>query len=312
MAVDLFEQVESRSLDMARESGSLPVMYVAVGSDDEAEVYRAVMAAAPATIYGLIRGRCKVDLKGNGLSFAVVEYKTGDAEDALEEGDSGAAPDSPEAIGGAGTGGPEGAPTDDPGTAPGETDPLDAGTVSGTTSGGTAHIVLSKETLFSARVGGFPTADTKRGIGVTRESVEGCDIVTAAPEFSVTRKRATMTLAFLRTLCRTTGKTNQAAFWGFEIGELLYLGCDYTGNNRTGWDLTHKFRYAENLPAGAGPANQVTADLVLTAGRPGHSYVWCSYREKIDPASQLMYVLPEQVFVERVYGEADFSALGLG
>lgn len=287
MSVTLYESVRSRGLEVTNTGGGFTLEFVAQGSDDFNEVYLAVLLETTPVLFGLIRKRITLNRQGAALYFPEVVYEPGQVGDAIF---------------------PEGTPGE-PQSAPGADDPLDSN-VTGTTGGGTAHIVLSKETFHAVPTPPFVAPATERAIGLTRDAVEGCDIATAAPEFSVTRKRRTMTLTYLRTLGKLTGKVNGETFWGFAPNELLYLGADYSGSNLSGWSVTHKFRYDENVEAGD-PRLVITPSLTLPS-KPGHHYVWCSFRDRVDAAAGELYPLPICAFVERVYDRGIFANLEIG
>jgi len=316
----MYESVESRNLKLGPGAAELPVKFVVMGSDDHATVFNAVLLETSPTLFGLTRTDLQLDFKGGQLCFAELSYTSADPSEALQpEGGGGGGEGSP----GGGDGGPgdpgggDGGPGgESPQPQPGQDDPLDANT-SFSTGGGTAHILLSLETKSATAAEGFIAADTQRAIGLTKGSVEGCDIVTSGGEYSVTRKRRQVTLRYLRTLLRTTGKTNKEEHWGFQPGELLYLGAEGSGSNLGGWTITHKFRFAENNgvtvpgdPASA-PENVITPQLKIPS-KNGHDYVWCIYQDTVDQTSNQLFPLPIQANVERVYREASFTALEIG
>jgi hypothetical protein len=309
MAIELYESHLSRDMD----GDNVTVRYVVTGTTDPKAARNAVLLDTTPTLFDRIRKEPRLTFEGGDLYRVEIPYGLGEAGDAVqpdgqEGGENAGGP------GGGGEGGPGESGEGEPGGAGGsggapasDDDPLGFN-VTGTTGGGTAHILLSKETKIKVRVGGgLDPANTQNAIGITNGTVEGCDIVTSGGEFSVTRKRRRMTLGYLRTLLRLTGKTNKAVFWGFAIGELLYLGCDFQGSNQKGWTVTHKFRFAENQK---NPV--IIQPNVTVAEKKGHEYVWCIYKDKIDTAAGEVYPLPTQIFVERVYDEGDFKDLQIG
>lgn len=318
MALTMYESVESRNLKVGPGTSELPIKFVVMGSDDHAVVWNAVLLETVPTLFGLTRTDLQLDFKGGGLCFAELSYTSADPSDALQpegggggDGNPGGGDGGPGDPGG-GDGGPGG---ESPQPSPGQDDPLDANT-SFSTGGGTAHILLSLETKSATAAAGYIATDTQRAIGLTKTGVDGCDIVTSGGEYSVTRKRRTMTLRYLRALFRTTGKTNAEEHWGFAPGELLYLGAEGSGSNLAGFTITHKFRFAENngVNPNGGPAhaeNVITPQLTIPS-KNGHDYVWCIYQDTVDPASTQLFPLPIQANVERVYREASFAVLEIG
>ncbi len=310
MAITLYESHLSRDMD----EGNPVVRYVVTGTTDPSAARQAVLLDTSPTLFGRIRKEPRLTFEGGDLYRVEIPYGLGEAGDAVqpdgqEGGENAGGP------GAGGEGGPgesgEGEPGGPGGSAPpGDDDPLGFN-VAFDTGGGTAHILLSKETLFKARAGGGNPIDNERAIGLTKDGVEGCDVPTANGEFTVNRKRRVVTLGYLRTLLRMTGTTNKTTFWGFEPGELLFLGASGQGANGKGWTCAFKFRFAENIPAGDARL-VITPNLTITQAKPGHSYVWCTYADKPDATRGEIYPLPTQVFVERVVDEGDFRQLQIG
>lgn len=146
-------------------------------------------------------------------------------------------------------------------------------------------------------------ADLKSAIGVTRDGVEGTDVVVPKCEFTWTRQVKPVNLPYLRRIRSVVGKTNNARWRGFDKGELLYLGS--TGQSGPGgvWTVAHKFAAGENLYA-----VRVTPTLVLPR-KGAWDYLWCTYGYKDDTT---VYSVPTAGYVEQVYREANFALLGLG
>jgi hypothetical protein len=153
-------------------------------------------------------------------------------------------------------------------------------------------------------IGTGSATDLNQAIGVTFDSVEGTDIVVPKFEFSWAQQVYPVTLPYLRRLRSIVGKTNNAAWRGFDKGELLYLGA--TGSAAPGnvWKLVHKFAAGENLYA-----VRVTPNLVIPQKR-AWEYLWCPYDYDTDTTKR--YTKPTAAYVERVYQEADFTLIGLG
>jgi len=175
------------------------------------------------------------------------------------------------------------------------------------TTGGTQHIVVSKETREAVNWGGVGTADdTKRVIGVSRTSDPlGCDIVVPKFEFSITRRLEFLTLNYMRTVTELTGKVNDATFLGiFNAGEVLFLGGTDSYRDGEGHSMVYRFSAAPNK-TGSG----VAVNPVDRVSPNGHDFVWCTYKD--EAASTGKVSAPKAAYVERVYDEGDFDDLGL-
>jgi hypothetical protein len=292
VAITIYEAHQSRDLKVNRETTDVPVKFVVTGTTDEVAVYDAVMFATSPTMYGLVRKDIDARLQGGDLWHVTLTYQRGNPSEALQ-------PSGPE---GPGTQSGE----EPPQTAPGPDDPLGAG-FDFSTGGGTAHILLSKETVESRKPGGGAAPESQRAIGLTAEGVTGCDIIAAAPQFTITRRRRVVTRRYFDALCRLTAKTNRSEFWGFKPGELLYTGANGSGDPRDA-EVTHHFTFAENYENGD-PRNQITPDIELTE-KKGHEFVWAVYSPRI--TGDALYSRPVAVYRERVYDEGDFSQLEIG
>lgn len=227
MAIKVYELATSRQRTISWDGADTALEFIASGSTNDALIYPAVIALSPKTYTVLgptgfpVRLRRKdVTLDPLGADYwkAAVAYgfQAGTADDLSDEPDF----DDTAHLG------PE---------------------WNFETTGGTQHITQSLETISRTAIAGGTAPDYKGAIGVTRDSVAGTDIVAPKLEFSCTLQKAFINLPYLRGLARCTGKTNAAKWYGFEIGEVLYLGA--TGSAKPGerFSVTHRFAAGENL-----------------------------------------------------------------
>lgn len=171
------------------------------------------------------------------------------------------------------------------------------------------------------------TAPNMNGaINYNGESVQGVDIITPALQWQEQYEVPAITVnaLYIRGVAGMTGTVNNATFRGFAAGEVLFTGC--TGaqqwDSDTGygsWQLTYKFVASPN--AGVG---EVLSPLMLglpgesvTGGvtKKGHDFLWVYYAEKEeseDNTRSTVVPTPEYAYVNKVYRDADFSALGIG
>lgn len=298
MSATIKEHSKSRSFVTTADGTTFTTRWVIFGTDNELEV-NSLLLALPTFANGLIRTKIgQAEPQGGGLWYADVEYANGRGA-ANNEVPAGEVPeDGPPPSGSA------------------SSDSNMPGTISFSTTGGTAHITQSIKTRVSVRstaLGGGAAADNRNAIGLKRDGVEGCDVVTAKMEFRWQQKRAQCTFADMRNLMKCTAKTNDADWKTFKAGELLYLGAEGQPGDRGAWVITHAFAFNENLAAGH--ADLViarvagVADITLPS-KKGWDYVWCAYRDTIAGAE--LYPLPVAVYVEQVYREVNFGDIGLG
>ncbi len=188
------------------------------------------------------------------------------------------------------------------------------------------HVTQSKETkyrLTSADTnpptanGGLGSApDQKGAIGVTIDSVQGCDILVPKFEFTLSRQRLYVDFPYIRTLRNMVGKTNNASFYGFPANTLIYLGCEPTssistldtGDKFVFWNLAHSFGYEETRLA------QIVGGVTIPTKR-GWEYVWALYKPIIDSAAvggAQLTQNPTGIYVERMYDEANYELIEIG
>lgn len=175
------------------------------------------------------------------------------------------------------------------------------------TAGGTRHITTSFETREKQTGFGFGTTppDNQRAIGAGKNGVEGCDVVTAKCEFSVSRKMGQLSLNYLRVLVDLTGKTNDDVFLGvFERGEVLFLGASVNYRDNEGWTVVCRFSGSPNKEG-----NESAASPIDRVSPRGHDYVWVVFADT--ESNGFKIPVPAAAYVERVYEEGDFDLLGI-
>jgi len=174
------------------------------------------------------------------------------------------------------------------------------------TSGGTQHITQSLSTVAKYPAGTAP--DCKGAIGVSQsgdsQMVEGVDIVVPVYNWSETHylSNATVTAAYKQTLFGLTGKVNTAAFKGFAIGEVLFLGASGSQRGTEDWEITFRFAASKNKVG-------LTIGTITGIDKKGWEYLWVRYKDSID--ANVKVKVPAAVYTEQVYENGDFSGLGI-
>jgi hypothetical protein len=177
------------------------------------------------------------------------------------------------------------------------------------TGGGTQHITQSLQTV--GRYAASGTApDFGGAIGVTHDNVEGVDITVPVYNFSETHylPASQVTNAYKGTLFQLTGKVNNAPFRGLAAGECLFLGA--SGSRRgTGpdddWEITFRF-------AGSPNRTGISVGPITSISKKGWEYLWVRYADAEDTGSNTLVKQPVAAYVERVYEDGNFAALGIG
>jgi hypothetical protein len=281
----LYEKVLSRPFEVSRGSSTVTAEFIAVGSYDETDVYDSTIISTPTTYLGLYRKSVKASPMGGGNWNVSVEYAPLDPKDALTNDTSG---------------------TNDQKDSPSSSDaPLTIG-FGFSTTGGTTHITQAITHISSTVRAPLVAPDWKKAIGVTLDGVEGCDIISPNSEFYREAKRAKVSLNYFRTLSKLTGSVNDAGFYGFAAGELLYLGCEGKGETGANWTLTHRFAFSPNK------ANIVISDTITVPVKKGWDYLWVDYIPDADSGSGRRVRLPTTANVEQVYEYKNFGALEIG
>jgi len=174
------------------------------------------------------------------------------------------------------------------------------------TSGGTQHITQSIGTVGGYAAPGWGLPSFEGAIGVSDNGVEGVDITVPQLNFSETHHFSSLPGKYRQTLFRITGKVNSAPFRGFAAGEVLFLGASGAKRDRyheTPWEVTYRFAVSPN------ESNLVVGNIGGITKR-GWDYMWIRYAELED--QNAIVKRPVGVYVERVYGDANFGLLGIG
>jgi hypothetical protein len=172
------------------------------------------------------------------------------------------------------------------------------------TTGGTQHITQSITTV--GRYG--PEASNQLGgaIGYDGERVTGVDITVPVFAFTETHYLPDSTVdgAYKGTVFRLTGKVNDASFKGLAAGECLFLGASGTKRGEEDWEITFRFAAAPNKTG-------VSVGDIGAIDKKGWEYLWVQYGDAVDDIVNRLVQKPIAAYVEQVYEEADFSALGI-
>ena len=268
----------------ARESGagtdgddkSRERIYKVFGTDSDAIARALARSAAPYTIDGLkIKSVSAVPMNGERRWTATVSYGKQDEEE-----------------------------------------PGGGGTISFETGGGSQHITQSIRTVGQYKGSSESESIPKTGgaIGLTKDSVEGVDV--QVPQFTWqethTFDAERISTEYIAGLFNLTAKTNDAPFKAFKTGEVLFLGSSGSQNNEETVEITFHFSASPNktgleIGDAASPYGAITG-----IAKKGWEYLWIMYEDADDDDAKLFKKVPRFVFVEQVYYDGDFSALGIG
>jgi len=174
------------------------------------------------------------------------------------------------------------------------------------TTGGTQHMTQAyAETRF-----GTSAPDQKKAIGVDSNGVNGVDVVVPQLQWqeSYDVPNAYVTDDYIRGVSGVTGTTNNASFRGFDAGEVLFVGCSGSQEwddqkGRGPWSLSFRFVASKNVTG-------ETIGDISGVSKKGHEYLWVRYEDAVD--LNVLLKKPKAVYVNKVYRESAFSALGIG
>lgn len=293
MSIKMVEDPESRDLHYGASGGGQTLRFTArvTAGETEVQVWLYAILQSPPYFNGFIRQDIKVRREGAANFFKVdVEYGT----TGVGGGD--------QPLGGAGNDG--GAPPDP--TAPSaDTTPLTSG-YSFTVAVPQLHLTQSRATVSATGRNGAVPKDFKGAIGVDKDGkIDGCDVPPDAPlTWQRTVARASVTTGYLQILTNLAGRPNDAKFYGFDPGTVLYMGANGQFTQGEGWSITHSFATGEN------EVNIAICDGLVVPAKKAFEYLWVLY-EEVEQAGQTV-VVPSAAYVEEVLRPAPFGLIGIG
>jgi hypothetical protein len=176
------------------------------------------------------------------------------------------------------------------------------------TTGGTSHITQALASVNSYAPAGQTAPDFKGAIGVTKDAVEGADIIVPVYKWTETQQfdPADVDDAFKSTLFALTGRTNSATFRNFDAGEVLFEGARGSQRGARGkFEISYQFSASPNVTG-------LTVGSITGIAKGGWEYLWVRYVDESDDTAHMLVKRPRSVHVERVYDSGDFSGLGIG
>lgn len=185
--------------------------------------------------------------------------------------------------------------------------------VSYTLSGETKHITQSLSTRGKTADGidingtGTITVVDNGVIGVEKDSVKGADILVPVVTFSEThyflKKNVTRAL---RTKWESMfARTNNTLFRGYEVGEVLFEGCQTTvkGGAEGVVPVTFQFKRRANVE------DENIGGIVLDV--KGWELVDMRYKDELNTTSKRTEKTPSKVLLHTVYKSGNFADLGI-
>lgn len=174
--------------------------------------------------------------------------------------------------------------------------------VSFNTTGASTHL---NQSLFTRGIYAAPgkIAPNYRGaIGVSDSGVAGVDVTVPAFEFSVRKKFEFVSTAYLLAMVAMTGRVNSSPWSIFAPGEALFLGGEGGEDDQNWVDVTYHFAARPN-------EMNLTVGNIAGVAKRGWDYLWVKHGEEV--VGDRVLQVPEAAYVEQVYPEANFNALGI-
>ena len=171
---------------------------------------------------------------------------------------------------------------------------------------GTASVKATQSLQTMGRYGTDSSVpDFKGAIGVTKEGVEGVDIMVPTITWNERQllPNSQVNQSYIKTLLNTTAKMNDAQFRIFASGEALFLGGTLAqSTERDGWEANFRWLGSPN-------DSNIAVGGITVAQKLGHDYLWIKYNENSSNGATVK--IPKYAFVERVYKMASMDALNL-
>ena len=139
--------------------------------------------------------------------------------------------------------------------------------------------------------------------------IDGVDIPTAQMRETYTKEMNLSSLSTLyrRNIAAMVGKVNSGKFKGWERGEVMFLGCSFSGSKADG-KITVSFNF--NIQPGETVDLSDIADGESgTVSKEGFEYIWTISETKTENKQPKTVV--KGAWIAKVTGYADFSQLGV-
>lgn len=169
------------------------------------------------------------------------------------------------------------------------------------TTGSTTHLNQSYGTRSSYAASG--SAPNYGGaIGVSDSGVAGLDVTVPAFNFQIRKRFKWVSDAYLNAIEELTGSVNSAEFRGRPAGSVLFLGADGGEDDANYVDINYHFAVRKNQTG-------LVVGSITGISKFGWDYMWVRHREVL--VSGLILQVPQFVYIEKVFPEADLNGLSI-
>lgn len=173
-------------------------------------------------------------------------------------------------------------------------------------SGQSQRINQSLATINTYAAPGHTAPDFKGAINVTRDGVQGAEII--VPQFSYQRTwyvtEATVTAAWIANRANLVGTVSSTSLFGIgAAGEMLMTGFAGTARpSEEDWAITMRWARRENL------TNQTVGEIT-GINQDGWDFLWIHHIDEEDDTAKMIVRRAISAYVERVYRRLDHAAL---
>lgn len=148
-------------------------------------------------------------------------------------------------------------------------------------------------------------ADLKGAVNVSGDRVEGCEIPVPQGKWTRTVFRAGISLAFYRACKNLVGKVNNAPWYGFPKGTVMYLGMQGTPGRGNTIQVTHHFHDEEDK------YDVAVGNGIFVPKKGGHEFLWCRYKAGVS-VEGVTFQSPFAAYVDQVVEYGAFGILEIG
>jgi hypothetical protein len=178
------------------------------------------------------------------------------------------------------------------------------------TGGGSTHVEHSLETMGAYVPKGAEVTDFHNLVGVTKDTVQGCDVTIPALTLkgTIVLPYQYVTPSWLVQQAYLTGTVNASPWKGFAAGEVLNLGAagglrgTASEESEADWEVTWALACGPNISG-------LTIGEITGIQKRAWDYLWKYYALDAGGAGKFMTQKPLQVNVERLYQNGDFGLI---
>lgn len=167
------------------------------------------------------------------------------------------------------------------------------------------RVYQSLNTVNTYAAPGETAPDFKGAINVTRDGVQGADIIHPTFQFARTYyvSAGTVTTSWIQARSSLVGTVSSSAVLGFPAGEMLLTGFSGTARpSEDDWSVTFRWARRPNI------VNESVFDI-SGINQDGWDYRWAHFIEEADDDAKMRVRRVLAIYVERVYRRLDHAAL---